>query len=246
MIIIKSIIYHLLPILKGPMAPQKQFKRKDLKKPDMLHVLTVRFFNFYEKSKWLFIGTVLLIAAVGVGVIFFQYNNQLHEKKMEALYFQMVKVWANEKNKSLGNSIAKLQEIIAKIDDSKVKQRASLLLADAFYESKNYKQALPIYAEVKGLSKIGDLDFDLARVGMAHTLEANGEYQKAIEMYKSIINVSTNYPLFYIYLGMARCHLSLNDSKSAELVLREALDKFADHADIAKLNLMLKNIEKAS
>jgi tetratricopeptide (TPR) repeat protein len=228
------------------MALQKQFKRKDLKKPDMLHVLTVRFFDFYEKSKWLFIGSVFLVAAIGAGIWAFQYNSQLHEKKMETLYFRMVKIWASEKDKSLGNAITKLQDIIAKIDDSKVKQRASLLLADAMFESKKYDEALPIYTKVKDLSKMGDLDFDLARVGMAHTLEAKAEFAKAIEIFKSIINESTDYPLFYMYLGMARCHSSLNDSKNAELVLREALDKFPDHADIAKLQQMLNNLEKAS
>jgi len=228
------------------MALQKQFKRKDLKEPDMLHVLTVRFFKFYEKSKWLFIGSVLFVVAIGVGILVFQYNSQLHEKKMEGLYFQMVKIWANENDKSLGNAITKLQEIITKIDDSKVKQRASLLLADAMYESKKYDQALPIYTSVKDFSKLGNLDFDLARVGMAHTLEAKTEYQKAIEVYKSIVNGSTNYPLFYIYLGMARCHFSLKDLKNGELVVREALDKFPDHADITKLQTMLKNIESSN
>ncbi|MGV7221185.1 MAG: tetratricopeptide repeat protein [Nitrospinales bacterium] len=228
------------------MALQKQFKRKDLKNPDMLHVLTVRFFKFYEKSKWLFIGSVFLVTAVGVGVLAFQYNSQLHEKKMETLYFQMVKIWANEKDKSLGNAITKLQDIISKIDDSKVKQRANLLLADAMYESKKYDSALPIYTNVKNLSKMGDLDFDLARVGMAHTLEAKAEYTKAIEIFKSIVIGNSNYPLFYIYLGMARCYLSLDDSKNVELVLREALDKFPDHADIAKLQLMLNDLEKGS
>ena len=228
------------------MALQKQFKRKDLKNPDMLHVLTVRFFKFYENSKWLLIGSVCLVLVIGVGIIAYQYNSQLHEKKMESLYFQMVKVWTNEKDKSLGNAIGQLKEIIANIDDSKVKQRASLLLADAMYESKKYDEALPIYIKVKDLSKMGDLDFDLARVGIAHSLEAKKEFQKAIEMFKSIINGNSNYPLFYIYMGMARCHGWLNDSKSAELVLREALDKYPDHADIAKLQSLLKNIEDAS
>jgi tetratricopeptide (TPR) repeat protein len=228
------------------MALQKQFKRKDLKKPDMLHVLTVRFFQFYENSKWLFFGCIFLLVVVGGGLWAYQYNSHLHEKKMETLYFQMVKIWANEKDKSLGTAINKLEEIIANIDESKVKQRASLLLADALYESKKYDKALPVYTKVKNLSKIGDLDFDLARVGLAHTLEAKADYQKAIETFKSIINGSTNYPLFYMYLGMARCHISLNDSKNAELVLREGLDKFPDHTDIAKIQLMLKDLAKAS
>lgn len=228
------------------MALQKQFKRKDLKNPDMLHVLTISFLKFYEKSKWLFIGSVCLVLAIGVGILAYQYNSQLHEKKMETLYFQMVKIWTNEKDKSLGSAIGQLKEIIAKIDDSKVKQRASLLLADAMYESKKYDEALPIYIKVKNLSKMGDLDFDLARVGIAHTFEAKNEFQKAIEIFKSIVNGNTNYPLFYIYVGMARCHDLLNDPKSAELVLREALDKYPDHADIAKIQSLLKNIEDAS
>jgi len=228
------------------MALQKQFKRKDLKKPDLLHVLTIRLFNYYEKSKWTLIAAVCGAVVVAAGVWAYQYNRQIHEREMEGLYFKMVKVWTNKKDKSIGTAIAQLQDIAAKIDDTNVKQRASLLLADAFFESKNFDRAIPLYTRVQEKSKVGQLDYDLARVGLGYSLEAKMEYNKAIEVYKSVVSSNTNYPLFYIYLGMARCHSLSGDPKNAQLVLRETLNKFPDHGHIAKAKTMLKNIEDSA
>ena len=225
------------------MALQKQFKRKDLKKPDLLHVLTVRFFNYYEKNRLAMIAAVcgLLIVVLGAGG--FIYNRQLQEMEMESLYYTMVKVWAEKKDKSLGNAIKRLQDIIAKIDEGKVKQRAKLLLADALFESKKFEQAIPLYTEVQEKSEAGQLDYDLARVGLGYSLEAKKDYNKAIEVYKSVINGNTNYPLFYIYFGLARCQSESGDNASAQLALREMLNKFPEHGDIEKAQTMLKKLD---
>ena len=225
------------------MALQKQFKRKDLKKPDLLHALVAKFINYYEKSKWVIIAGALGVVVFAGSIWAYQYNLQAREKRMESLYFKMVKVWAGTKDKSVGNAIKELKAILDKIGDSKVKQRASLLLGDAMYESRNYGQAISIYNRVEVNSKLGDLNFDLARVGLGYSLEANKEYGMAIDVYKSIVNNNTNYPLFYIYLGMARCNFLMGDSENAQLVLREMLNKFPGHSDIAKAQTMLKNVE---
>ncbi len=228
------------------MALQKQFKRKDLKKPDLLHVVTVRFYDYYEKSKWIVIAAVCGVMIFGGGIWLYQNNLQNHEKEMETLYFKMVKVWSGKKEKSVDSVIKELKSIIENISDSKVKQRASLLLADALFESKNYDEAVALYTRTQEKSKIGQLNYDLARVGLGYSLEANKEYNKAIGIYKSIVNNNTNYPLFYIYLGMARCNSLNGDPESAQLVLRELLSKFPDHSNIAKAKTMLKNIEEST
>ena len=94
------------------MALQKQFKRKDLKKPDILHVVTVRFFNYYEKSKWTLIAAVCGLIIFAGSVWAYQYYRQVHEKEMETLYFKMVKVWASKNDESIGRAITELQAII--------------------------------------------------------------------------------------------------------------------------------------
>ena len=86
------------------MALQKQFKRKDLKKPDLLHVVTVRFFNYYEKSKWTFIAAVCGLIIFAGSVWAYQYNRQVHEKEMETLYFKMVKVFDPSRYDSLSSA----------------------------------------------------------------------------------------------------------------------------------------------
>ena len=83
-------------------------------------------------------------------------------------------------------------------------------------------------------------------MGLGYSLEAKKEYKMAIDVYKSIVNDNTNYPLFYIYLGMARCIFLKGDSQSAQLVLREMLNKFPGHSDIDKAQTLLKNAEAST
>lgn len=228
---------------RDSMSLQKQFKRKDLKKPDLLHIVTVRFYHYYEKHRLAMISAVCGLLILGVGAGGFIYNRQLNEMKMESLYYKMVKVWIERKDKSLGSAIKQLQDIITKIDEGKVKQRAKLLLADALFESKNFEQAIPLYTEVQEKSEAGQLDYDLARVGLGYSLEAKKDYNKAIEVYKSVISGNSNYPLFYIYFGLARCQSESGDKASAQLALREILNKFPEHGDIEKAQTMLKKLD---
>ena len=225
------------------MALQKQFKRKDLKKPDPFVALSARFYSLFDKNRKKFIlglGGILLVCAAAW---LFNYNRDVQEARMESLYFEMYNVWNGSGKNSPEKAISRLKIINDKIKDGKPKQRANLLLADALYENKNYEESINFYEKVKDSSKEGQLTHVLSQVGLGNSFEGKKNYTKAIEIYQAIIESDTDYPLFYIYYGMARCYSLDNDEKNALLILREMMSKFPAHGEIVKVETMLKKLE---
>jgi len=225
------------------MALQKQFKRKDLKKPDPFVALSARFYSFFDKNRKKFIlglGGILLVCGAAW---LFDYNRDVQEARMESLYFEMYNVWNGSGKNSPEKAISRLKIINDKIKDGEPKQRANLLLADALYENKNYEESINFYEKVKDSSKEGQLTHVLSQVGLGNSFEGKKNYTKAIEIYQAIIERDTDYPLFYIYYGMARCYSLDNDEKNALLILREMMSKFPAHGEIVKVKTMLKKLE---
>ena len=225
------------------MALQKQFKRKDLKKPDPFVALSARFYSLFDKNRKKFILVLGGILLVSGAYWLFNYYRGVQEARMETLYFNMYKVWNGGGKNSPEKSISTLKKINDKIKDGMQKQRANLLLADALYENKNYEEAINFYEKVKDSSKEGQLSHVLSQAGLGNSFEGKKDYSKAIEIYKSIIESDTDYPLFYIYYGMARCYSLDNDKKNALLILREMMSKFPAHGEIVKVKTMLKKLE---
>ena len=72
----------------------------------------------------------------------------------------------------------------------------------------------------------------LANVGIAYSFEAKEDYKNAINAYKTTIQYSNEYPLFDIYVGLARSYELNNEKNEALLTLREMQNKFPSHSKI--------------
>lgn len=228
------------------MALQKQFKRKDLKKPDPFVAFSSRVYALFEKNQKIFVislGGILLVAGA---VWLFNYNRGVQEARMESLYFKMSTIWNEVGKDDPDKAISKLKKINDRIKDGKPKQRGNLLLADALYENKNYHEAINIYEIVANNSAAGQLTHVLAQVGLGNSFEGKKDYKKAIDIYKTIIASDTDYPLFYVYYGIAQCYSLDNDEKNALLILREMISKFPTHGEIVKVKAMLRKLEAKS
>ena len=97
------------------MALQKQFKRKDLKKPDPFVALSSRFYSFFDKNRKKFIlglGGILLVCGAAW---LFNYNRDVQEARMESLYFEMYNVWNGSGKNSPEKAISRLKIINDKI-----------------------------------------------------------------------------------------------------------------------------------
>ena len=91
-------------------------------------------------------------------------------------------------------------------------------------------------------SSPGAINYQMAQVGLAYSYESKKEFKKAIEIFKSVVDANTSYPLFEIYWSLSRCYELSNDNANALLILREMQIKFAESQQVDKINQRIKQL----
>lgn len=225
------------------MAQETKLKRKDLKEPDQFLVASNEFLSFLTRNKSVLVSLLVGILVILGGFLFVTQQKSSKALKMESLYFQMTQLMESEKKLTGEPLISKLNSLLEQFEEGEQKLRAQLLLGDTQYQNKQYDDALSSFKMVLDKAQPGTLNYYMAQSGMAHSYEDKKDFSNAIAHYKNIIDHPGESPLFYVYLGLARCYELLQDSKNALLVLREMQTKFSEHANLEKVNLSLKQLE---
>ena len=222
------------------MAKKIRITRKELlKEPDQFLSSTDKAMLFFRQNRFFVIWGIIVVMLFGLSFLGYQNYQKSRIMKFESLYFKMEKIVeeSKEKGKKLQEQLIKIRD---QIDEGPHKNRASLFLADIYFQNEDYDKAKSIYQEVR--SKSRGLNHEMAAVNLAYTYEAMGDLKKAIDLYKLAINSNSNFPLFQVYWSLARCHEYNNDTSNALLILREMQIKFAGSAELKNIDSRIKEL----
>jgi tetratricopeptide (TPR) repeat protein len=218
----------------------KKISRKELlKQPDQFLSSTDKAMLFFTNNRSTVIGSIVGILIGGLSLLGYQNYQQSQTMKFEAMYFDMEEVVRVEGAKG-SNPESQLITIRDQISEKSHRNRASLLLADVYYQYENFDKAKSAYQEIRN-SSVG-LNHQMANVGLAYTYEAMGKFKKAIDLYKLTIDTNDNFPLFQVYWSLARCHENNKDTPNALLILREMQIKFSGRAESEKIENQIKQL----
>lgn len=222
------------------MAKKIKITRKELlKEPDQFLSTTDKAMMFFTQNRSVVIGGIVGILVVGLSFIGFQNYQKSRNMKFEAMYFNMEEI-ARESRETGKNPQEQLKKILDQFDQGPHRNRASLLLADIYFQNEDFEKAKSIYQDVKNNSH--GLNHEMASVGLAYVHEASGELKKAIDLYKLAIDSNSSFPMFQVYWSLARCHENNKDTSSALLILREMQIKFSDSAELEKIDNRIKQL----
>ncbi len=189
----------------------------------------------------------LLISAGAVLAIFvlvggFKYNQQVKSLRMEQLYFEVEKVHTDKLAKTPEEAIPEMEKLIGEFQEGPQKIRANLLLAGGYFQNGQFDKAIDLYQDILDGNAREKIPYQLARAGLAQSYEGKKDYSKAIEVYKSVIEGSEGYPLFQVYIGLARCYELNKDQNNALLTLREAKNKFQGHSQLDNVESRIRKL----
>jgi len=213
-----------------------------MKQPDQFISTTELIGAYLSKHKTGLITVVtvlILVVLAGLGI---RYNQEVKNMRMESLYFEMEQVKA-AKESNRQEIISKMESLLSEFSEGPQKQRALLILADEFYSTRKYDRAIPLYQDVLKEAPSTQLPYQLASVGIAYSLEGKKDYKEAIVTYKTIIESKNKFPLFHVYMSLARCYELNNDQNGALLTLREMKHKFSTHSKLDLVESRLKQLE---
>ena len=218
------------------MAKKIKITRKELlKEPDQFLSFSEKAMLFFTKNRSKVIITITAVLIAGLSFLGYKSYQKSQIMKYEALYFNMVEMVKTE-----GIEVDELIKIRDQIRFRSHRNRASLLLADLYYMNKEFDKAQTTFLEIINDSQ--GLNHQMANIGLAYIYEAKGELRDAINLYKSVIDENTSFPLFQVYWSLARCHVNNNDNSNALQILREMQIKFSGTAELEKIDRRIKQL----
>ena len=222
------------------MAKKIRITRKELlKEPDQFLSSTDKAISFFTRNRSAVIGSIFGVLIIGLSFFGYQKYQKSRTMKYEALYFKMEEIIKVSKKKS-NNPYSELVKIRNQIGEGPHRNRASLLIADIYFQNEEYDKAKSIYQEA--INNSSGLNYEMARFNLAYVYEAMEDYKKAIDILKIAIDSKSNFPLFQVYWSLARCHENNKDTSNALLILREMQIKFSSAAELEKIDKKIQQL----
>ncbi len=222
------------------MAKRIKVSRKDLlKEPDQFLSASERAMLYYADNRNTVIGVVATILIAVSSFFGFKYYQETRALGNEAFYFEMEKIAENLKDSA---SVAEARLVWEKIGKGFQKERASLLLADIHFQNQEFNEAEALYSTVINNSSPEQNNYQMAQIGLVYIYESKKNYEKAIELLKSVIDADTTFPLFEVYWNLSRCYELNNDDPNALLILREMQIKFKEHPQANKIERRINRL----
>ena len=220
------------------MAKTAKVRRKDLIQPDQFISTTDILIAYCSKHKIKIISFIISLIVVVFSGLWIKYNQNKKSLDMESLYFKVEQAKSSKESNSK-DKIKQIEIILDEFSEGLQKQRALLVLADEYFNDANYDKAILFYQDILNGSR-SPLHHHLANMGIAFSLEGKKDYKNAINAYKATIQYSNEYPLFDVYVGLARCYELNNEKNDALLTLREMQNKFPSHSKINIIDSKIK------
>lgn len=229
------------------MAKEHKITRKEiLKTPDQFLTFSERIVHYWADRQptlvAIGVGLVLIVFAV-VGIDAMQESNA---EAQETLIQKMSGSGSPDKKDSEKMTTAELEKIFNQVDSGVYKRRAGLILADALFDEKKYAEAEKIYASILSDTKPGDTQYQIAKVGVASSMEGKKEYKKAIETYRSLVDDPKSASFLEVYFSLARCYELDGDTSGALMVLRQMKNKFQGHSQLGRVDQRIQDLEKTA
>ena len=222
------------------MAKKIKITRKELlKEPDQFLSSTDKAISFFQRNRSAVIGSIFGVLIIGLSFFGYQRYQISKMMKYEVLYFKMEEIIKLSNGKD-NYPYSKLIKIRDQIGEGPHRNRASLLIADIYFQNEDYEKAKSTYQEI--LNSSSGLNYEMARISLAYVYEAMEDYKKAIDLLKIAIDSNNNFPLFQVYWSLARCHENNKDTSNALLILREMQIKFSSAVDLEKIDKKIRQL----
>lgn len=210
--------------------PGKKIPRKKLlKEPDEFITTTGKILQFLRSHQ----RQVILYGVIGLIILFIgaagYYFLLWQEGKAQAIQHQARQIYTEallstsspeDQNEKYKSALEKFRESLSFYTRNKISQVAHLYLGHCHYALKEYPQAIAAYTRcLSGVYR------SIARDGIAHSFEAQGDFAQALEHFQKNMEDEQNPYLLEAILGIARCYEALRQTPKALEFYEKALRK---------------------
>jgi tetratricopeptide (TPR) repeat protein len=205
---------------------------KRLKAPDKLLKTMLEFVGYLKHNVKLYLSlaaVIVLITAVVVTVNHFTTAREESARKELYALGQKIQTVNPDKPEEVTKMI---EDVLPKLGSTKARFEAQYMLAEIYYNTKNWDKAISNYDAVvkkgKGLVK------ELSLLGTAYSKENKNDVKGALEAFTKLKETDGSIYKAVAMLGVARCYQKLGDKNGALAAYESVIIAYPD-TDFARL-----------
>jgi tetratricopeptide (TPR) repeat protein len=214
-------------------AKRRRIPKKKLKEPDEFISTTARMITWtVENLKLLLIG-IIIGALVVLSLILWRIRARNREVEALDVFYrasEMLISAEDPSSKGYQEAIDELERIQRDYSHTAVVRLAQLQLGQGFLNSKQYDKAVETYRKFLDSDPREGLYRLLALQNLAYAYEGQGDYQKALDSFQSLVAKGESFLQPWGYLNVSRCYEKLGKREEALKTYRIFLEKFPDSA----------------
>ncbi|NIS63262.1 MAG: tetratricopeptide repeat protein, partial [Proteobacteria bacterium] len=213
------------------MAKRRRIPKKKLKEPDEFISTTARILSWtVENLKLLLIG-IIICALIVLSVVFWRIrarNRELDALNVFHRASEMLMSAEDPSSKGYQEAIDELERIKREYAHTDVVELAQLQLGQGFLNTKQYDKAVESYRKLLDRGPRERLYRLLALQNLGYAYEGQGDYQKALDSFQSLVAKGESFLQPWGYLNVSRCYEKLGKREEALKTYRIFLEKFPD------------------
>ena len=231
------------------MARRRRIPKKKLKEPDEFISTTARITSWtVENLKLILIGIIIGVLIV-VSMVFWRIRARNREVEALNSFYrasEMLTSAEDPSSKGYQEAIDKFEQIQREYPRTVAVQLAQLQLGQGFLNSKQYDKAMETYRKFLDSNPREELYRLLALQNLGYAYEGQGDYQRALDSYQSLVSEGESFLQPWGYLNVGRCYEKLGKGKEALKVYGIFLEKFPDSAMAALVKNKIGMLEGSS
>jgi tetratricopeptide (TPR) repeat protein len=219
------------------MAAKRSNFRKSLKGPDEFVTLSSRILQSvvaYKKHALAAIGGIFLLV---VAVLLFGYFSEKSEKHALLRLSQIMAKYADQDaSQEMSEIKDELRQFIDGYGRYSGGKFARLELANLYFSEGDYDQAIELYGRsAKDFQSVAFMKM-LAKSGLGYSLEAKGEYEKAVECFESVAANSKDAMADEALFSLGRLYAALGNSEKQSEASSRLIEEYPDslYVDLVK------------
>ena len=228
------------------MAKRRRLAKKKLKEPDEFISTTARMLSWtVENLKLILIG-IIIGALVVVSLVFWRIRTRNREIEAFNSFYrasEMLMSAEDPSSKGYQEAIDEFERIQREYPGTDASQLAQLQLGQGLLNLKQYEKAVETYRKFLDSGPGEGLYRLLALQNLGYAYEGQGDYQKALDSFQSLVAKGKSFLQPSGYLNMGRCYEKLDKREEALKTYRIFLETFPDSAMAPTIRGKIKTLE---
>ena len=228
------------------MAKRRRIAKKKLKEPDEFISTTARMLSWtMENLKFILIG-IIIGALVVVSLVFWRIRTRNREIEAFNSFYrasEMLMSAEDPSSKGYQEAIDKFERIPKEYSGTDASQLAQLQLGQGLLHLKQYEKAVETYRTFLDSGPREGLYRLLALQNLGYAYEGQGDYQRALDSFQTLVAKGKSFLQPWGYLNMGRCYEKLDKREEALKTYRIFLEKFPDSAMAPTIRGKIKTLE---